>query len=231
MKADAVGIIVAAGSGKRMGGVSKPLIKLGKETLYEHVLAAFAASSVERIVAVCSKDNIERISELSEGKTGKTITVVYGGETRSESVYLGVKAAGDCELVCVHDCARPFVTAEMIDGVISSAREVGAATACTQVTDTVKFVDNEHGVIYTPARKYLLSVQTPQCFKKSDYLPAFLRGAFDKKEFTDESAMLENYGVKVAYVDCGRSNMKLTTKEDIMLAKAIKFLNDRSNEK
>ena len=229
MKADTVGVIVAAGSGTRMGGVSKPLIKLGKETLYEYVLKAFLASSVDSLVVVCSKDNIKDLSLLTRDP-GKPVVFVTGGKTRAESVFLGVKAARDCGYVCVHDCARPFVTAEMIDSVIEAAKDVGCATACTPVTDTVRFCDKEHGAVYTPDRRYLLSIQTPQCFAKADYLPAYLKGALSKREFTDESSLMENHGVKVAYVDCGKSNIKLTTKDDVMLAKAIKFLNDRSNK-
>ena len=221
MRADVVrAVIVAAGSGKRMGGVSKPLIKLGKKTLFEYVLEAFCASSVDSIVVVCSGQNEEALKDIAANFGEKPISFSPGGNTRAESVFFGVKECGRCDYVCVHDCARPFVTPEIIENVIAGAKETGASTACSPVTDTIKFVDEEHGAIYTPEREHLLSIQTPQCFRREYYLPAFALAASDKKVFTDESALMEHAGIKVNYVRCDASNIKLTTKDDLEMFKA-----------
>lgn len=211
-----------------MGGISKPLIKLGQKTLFEYVLDAFSASSVTKIIVVCSKENEESLRSLSAGVTEKEIDFTLGGETRSESVFFGVKKCGKCDYVCVHDCARPFVTAEIIDSVIESAKETGASTACAPVTDTIKFVDEERHVIYTPQRRHLLSIQTPQCFKKDLYLPAYALASAQKAEFTDETALLENAGTKVKYLQTDSNNIKLTTKSDVMLARAIRLIQNHS---
>ena len=231
-KADRVSaVIVAAGSGKRMGGVSKPLIKLGKKTLFEYVLEAFEASCVSEVAVVCSAQNEDALKEIAQNAAvSKPVFFVRGGDTRAESVFHGVRACGSNGYVCVHDCARPFVTAEIIDSVVEGARRAGASTACAPVTDTIKFVDAERGVIYTPERKHLLSIQTPQCFKKEYYLPAYALAAADGSEFTDESALMEHAGHKVEYVACDPSNVKITTRSDLTTARAIRLIKEKYNE-
>lgn len=214
-----------------MGGVSKPLIKLGKKTLFEMVLDAFLASSVESIVVVCPEDD-SRLRELAPTDAGKSISFVRGGETRSDSVFLGVRATpGSAGKVCVHDCARPFVTAETIDSVISEAEEWGSASACSRVTDTIRFVDEEKHEVYTPDRGKLLSVMTPQCFGKKEYLSAFALAKMKKKSFTDDCGMLEDAGIRTKYVLCPSDNIKLTDAGDIELARAIRLLREHKQKK
>ena len=107
-------IIVAAGSGRRMGGVSKPNIKLLGKTLFEYVLSAFDKSLVDGIVVVVNEENEKSLRELANGFK-KPITLVRGGETRAESVFNGISACEDADIICVHDCARPFITKEIIN--------------------------------------------------------------------------------------------------------------------
>ncbi|MBO4277955.1 MAG: 2-C-methyl-D-erythritol 4-phosphate cytidylyltransferase [Clostridia bacterium] len=221
-------VIVAAGGGTRMGGVSKPLIKLGKKTLFEYVLQAFCDSEAEKITVVCTPGNAQALKELAAGDS-KPVEFTFGGETRADSVFNGVKKCGKCGYAVVHDCARPFVTPEIIASVIAGAKETGVSTACTQVTDTVKYVDAENGVIYTPERKNLLAIQTPQCFAYPLYLPAYLLAKSQKHEYTDETSMLEAAGAKVKYVICDASNIKLTTKADVMTARAIRLIKEHDN--
>lgn len=220
-------VIVAAGGGRRMGGVSKPLIKLGKKTLLEYVLEAFCDSCASKITVVCSRENESALKQLAAGFREKEIEFTLGGETRGESVCNGVKKCGKCDYVVVHDCARPFVTAGIIDSVVDGARETGVSAACAPVTDTIKFVDSEKGVIYTPERRHLLSIQTPQCFRYALYEPAYLLAKTQKKEYTDETALLEAAGNKVEYVRCDAGNIKLTTKSDVMTARAIRLIKER----
>ena len=210
-----------------MGGISKPLIKLGKKTLFEYVLEAFMQSAVSDITVVCSEENKNQLSELASPFTDKPVFFTLGGKTRAESVFNGVKNCGKCGFVIVHDCARPFVTPELINSVIDAAKETGAATACAKVADTVKIVDAERNIIYTPERRHLLAIQTPQCFKYDLYLPAYLLAASQRKEFTDESALLENAGTKVSYCETEEINIKLTTKNDVNVARAIRLLKEQ----
>lgn len=215
-------VIVAAGSGTRMGGVSKPEIRLDGKSLFARVLEAFGASCVQEIVVVCGENRTRLEAIAKEMKPEKPVRFCGGGKTRTESVFRGVNA---CEranlLICVHDCARPFVTPEIIDTVIGEARQSGAATACSPVTDTIKYVDPEQHAIYTPAREHLIALQTPQVFRRDFYEVAYALASRKAAKFTDETAMLEAAGVSVAYVHTDPRNIKLTTREDLTLARAI----------
>lgn len=221
MRTDVCAVIIAAGSGTRMGGVSKPEIKLDGITLFERVLEAFCASDVREIVVVAG-ENRPRLEALASKFTQKPIRFTDGGKTRSESVFHGVCASSkDCALICAHDCARPFVTPDIIRTVIDGASDTGASTACAPVTDTVKYVDPEHKAVYTPKRDHLLAIQTPQVFRKDHYEAAYAMACKQGGTFTDETSMLEAAGAKVAYVQTDPRNIKLTTKEDILLARAL----------
>ncbi len=222
MQASFSGIIVAAGSGVRMGGIRKPLIKLQGRTVISYVLDAFCESDCSEIIIV--GDEAELCSHTF-GRS-KPIRFVSGGKTRGESVFAGVNAAKN-RLCCVHDCARPFVTGEMINLVTAAAAEKGASTACTKVTDTIKYVDRERKSVYAPDRDYLFAVQTPQSFDKYAYFAAYAMAQKKGSGFTDESTMLENAGFYVEYVICDGINMKLTTVTDVKVAKAIKFLEEK----
>ena len=231
----ASGIIVAAGSGTRMGGVKKPLIKLGTKTLFERVLDAFLRSFVSDITVVCPEDDsaFRNIAEKTVKNCGaeKEITFTRGGDTRTDSVFLGIKASSEnSKFACVHDCARPFVTPEIIDRVIESSFETGSATACCRVTDTIRYVDEEHKVIYTPNRKNLLAIMTPQCFDKQKFVAAYAFAKAQNKNFTDDCGLLEDAGIKTKYVDCPKDNMKLTTAYDVTLARAIRLIREKSKK-
>lgn len=214
-------VIAAAGSGSRMGGVSKPNIKLLGKTLFEYVINAFCESCVDEIIVVCSEDNEESLRALANN-CKKPIAFVRGGKTRAESIKNGVDATSrDCYVVCTHDCARPFVTADMINDSVASAEKHGASCVCSPVTDTIKQKDSVTGFVSTPERATLFAVQTPQAFKKSLYLHA--AGALGEgiKDFTDETSILEEIGVEVCYLQKTQTNMKLTAVDDIPIAEIL----------
>lgn len=222
-------VIVAAGTGQRMGGVEKPLIKLGKGTVFSMVLDAFEKSeTVNDIVVVCRDST--RLAPIAKNYTKKKIVFAPGGKTRTESVLNGVLTAGDTDIVCIHDCARPFITAENIDDVVNAVYETGASCACKAMTDTVKYTDENGNVQYTPKRDRLIAVQTPQVFRRDIYLVASALGKKNKISATDDTTLAENAGFKVKYVNIGDNNDKLTTAEDIKRAKARIFLEERAKE-
>ena len=212
-------VIAAAGSGQRMGGVSKPNILLLGKTLFEYVVHAIVASVVDGIIVVCSEDNEDSLRALAKN-VKKPISFVRGGKTRAESVFNGISAcAEDSEIICVHDCARPFITPETIDLSIKTAIDKGASCVCSPATDTLK-QKNSDGSVSTLDRSSIFAVQTPQCFKKSLYLDA--RAATTSIDiFTDETSLLESAGFKVEYITTYENNMKLTSKSDVPLAEAI----------
>ena len=137
--------------------------------MFSYVLEAFAAcGTVDEIVVVC-KDS-SRFEPLLGG-----VSVVFapGGATRAASVYNGVRAAdAKTKFVCIHDCARPFITPEDIRLVCEKAYETGAAAACSPMRDTVKYIEPEKKVLFTPAREHLIAVATPQVFRREVYLAA-----------------------------------------------------------
>lgn len=228
-------VIVAAGRGSRMGGISKPEIKIGGKTLLNWVLDAFLLSSVSEIVVVCGANRPD-LEKWIPTDANKPIRLCNGGKTRTESVWNGVsETSSESNFACVHDCARPFVTPEIIEKVISDAAEKGAATASCPVTDTIKYVDPAHASVFTPNRDCLLAIQTPQVFRKDWYAAAYAKALADAKKngtgFTDETSMLEKAGFPVAYTECPSSNIKLTTKEDILRARAIHLLRQKEEEK
>lgn len=226
MKADrpyVSAIIVGAGNGTRMGGVNKALIKIGEKTAYRMVLEAFAAADcIDEVVVVCR--DVKELEAESAFFNSKPIRFVLGGSTRAESVSNGVKATSKkCKFYCTHDCARPLVTPEIISAVVSAAVEKGAATACTPVTDTIKYVNSENGTVYTPERKKLFAVQTPQVFEAKLYNISAALAKKDEFYTTDDTAIVEHAGFKVQYVETDKSNLKLTSVEDVYTARYIEL--------
>ncbi len=203
-----------------MGGVSKPNIKILGKTLFEYVLDAFDASMVDEIVVVCSEDNKDSLVKLANGYK-KPIKFTLGGKTRAESVFKGISlTSDDIDVVCVHDCARPFITKDIIEETIKASFETGASCVCSPVTDTVKYVDPHTNQITTPKRENLFAVQTPQCFEKQLYFNA-VNSVESIHTFTDETSLLESVGTKVNYIKVSQTNMKLTSPDDVPLAEIL----------
>jgi 2-C-methyl-D-erythritol 4-phosphate cytidylyltransferase len=213
-------VVPSAGSGRRMGGVSKPNIKLLGKTLFEYVLSALDRSMVDEIIVVCSEDNEDSLRELAKGFK-KPVTQVRGGESRAESVANGINACVNADIICVQDCARPFVTAEIIDKTIKAAEEFGAACVCAPLTDTVKYKDPKTGLVSTPNRADLFAVQTPQTFKKEVYLSAINTAEGNISGFTDETSLIESSGGRVEYILWSETNMKLTALDDVPIAEIL----------
>ena len=222
MKADkpfVSAVIVGAGSGTRMGGVNKALIRIGDKSAFRMVLDAFGDSALtDEIVIVCR--DAQALRSECVGFDKKPLTFAEGGRTRGESVLNGTRTARkESAFYCIHDCARPLVTSKIIDAVISAALESGAATACSPVTDTVKYVDRETGTVYTPDRRHLLAVQTPQVFAANVYKISAALAKKDGITATDDTALAEHAGFSVEYVETDRGNIKLTSAEDVLIAR------------
>lgn len=224
-------IIVGAGNGTRMGGVNKALIKIGEKTAFRMVLEAFgAADCIDEIVVVCR--DVKELEAESAFFSAKPLRFTLGGSTRAESVGNGVRAASNkTAFYCIHDCARPLVTPEIINNVVTAAFETGAATASTPVTDTIKYVNSESGTVYTPERKMLLAVQTPQVFESRLYTAALAVAKRDGYTSTDDTSIAEHAGFKVRYVETDKSNLKLTSVEDVYTARFIEMKRRKDNEK
>jgi 2-C-methyl-D-erythritol 4-phosphate cytidylyltransferase len=208
-------ILPAAGSGRRLGrSEPKALVPLLGRPLLSWTLDALASLSFARTVVAVAPDRTADFEKLVRGRAA----VVPGGPTRSSSVRRGFEALGadDDDLICIHDAARPLITAEEAQLVLARAQQTGAATAATPIVDTVKRVESDR-VVATIERDGLYAAGTPQAFRAD-----LLRRAFDTgREATDEAGLFELLGVPVAVVPVSRWNVKITTSEDLELAEAM----------
>lgn len=217
MKVEA--IIVAGGSGSRMGK-PKQFLPLAGKTVVEWSLQAFlAVPEVERVILVTSAENIR---EHGQRLAGPRVKLVESGPTRMNSVRNGFQAVSeDAEVVAVHDGARSLVTPEIIRAVVEEATDSGAAVPAVQVKDTLKKVTNKQMWISdTPARSAYWAAQTPQCYRR-ELLEEALNRFPDARTATDESQLVEKCGQKVRVVPSSYENFKITTPEDLVMAEAL----------
>ena len=212
----------AAGSSTRMGGVNKLLQPLeGVPVLVRTLAALQVAGSVDEIIVAAREEDILEISQLCRtyGLT-KCTKVIRGGENRVHSVLLAaLEASPDMELLAVHDGARPLVTPELVDRVVSAAAR--CAVPAVAVKDTVKMVREDGGVEGTLDRGRLRAVQTPQVFEAS-LLKAALQSALEQEApVTDDASAVERLGKVVFLVEGEEENLKITTPADLILAEAV----------
>ncbi len=225
-------IIVAAGSSTRMGdGIDKQMVMLGAMPVLAHSLSVFErCAAVDEIVVVTKGENIMDIAALAE-EFGfqKLRTVVTGGDTRQKSVQNGVEACSkDANFYIIHDGARPFVSDEAVSAVIESALIHGAAATGVMVKDTVKRVAQDMRIEETIDRSTLYLVQTPQMFRADTYRMAIKQAQRIGLDLTDDCQLFERTG-HVVYMCPGEySNIKITTPEDIAVARAMMRWDDTS---
>lgn len=217
-------VVAAAGSSARMGGQDKLFTPLsGVPVLMRTLRAIDRAALVTEIVIAAQEDKMETIAELcARCVMKKPVKVVRGGASRTESV---LAAALECdpktELIAIHDGARPLVRPELIDDMIRAGHRTQAAAPAVPVTDTVKVADESGLVLSTPDRSTLYAVQTPQVFQAS-ILKAALQAALASGEpVTDDCAAVERLGKQVWLAEGDRSNIKITTPDDLAVAEAL----------
>lgn len=221
-----IGVIVAAGKGVRMGGMlGKQFLPLGGRPILAHTLSGFNESElIDRIIIVLSAGDIDyfKTEILSKLTLSKKIQVVTGGEHRQNSVYnslLQVRAKDG--IVLIHDGVRPFVRSEQIAATVAKARETGACILALPVADTLKRVAEDRRIQSTLERKSVWMAQTPQVFRFSVIWQAHQAARKAGYSGTDDAQLVERLGLPVAIVPGSRSNIKITTPEDLALAEAI----------
>jgi 2-C-methyl-D-erythritol 4-phosphate cytidylyltransferase len=221
-----VAIVVAAGSGTRLGGNRpKQFLELGGVPIIIHALRQFdRCQAINKIIAVLPAGETAGFSsQAQEFGLQKLSRVVTGGKTRAQSVRHGLAVVSEAEIVAVHDGVRPFVTPEEIGRVLEAAKASGAAVMVAPVADTIKEVRGER-IIGTVPRNTLRRALTPQCFSL-----AILRRAFETLEeleaagfeVTDESFLVERLGIEIVAVEGSARNIKITREEDLLLAEAL----------
>ena len=217
-------IILAGGSGTRMRtDKTKQFIEIFGKTVLERTVLAFDKSElIDEIILVVKDDEYSDVKALAESlNTDKTLKITRGGECRAQSAENGfLLVDSSMDFVAVHDAARCLITPEMISKVVKKAYETKAATAVCSVYDTVKQVDEMGKVVATLPRESIVRAQTPQVFATDIYKRA-LEECRDLHKITDDNMLVERIGAEIYSVDLGADNIKITTPEDLTLAKKI----------
>jgi len=215
-------VVVAAGSGKRMGNVYKQFAVLSGKELFLYSVEKFLEYGVDKVILAVPKQKISEVEERVR-EFGEKIKVVQGGERRQDSVSNGFKETSE-EIVLIHDAVRPFIGVDLIDRIVKGVKKFGICAPGIPVRDTLKiYKDNE--ILWTRSRTNLLQVQTPQGFKR-DILKCII-GLFDRYNFTDELAFAEKLNYDVRWVEGDPSNIKITYPLDMKLAETIAEYLDR----
>jgi 2-C-methyl-D-erythritol 4-phosphate cytidylyltransferase len=209
-------IIVAAGTSARMG-FDKLWAPLGGFPLIAWSVRALDSSTlIDRLVVVTHSTSVDRAKGLLAELSIEAM-VVPGGDRRQDSVQAGLDAAGECDWVVIHDGARPFVTADLVERGLHAASAKGAAIAAVPVVDTVKVVDGTR-VVATPDRATLWAAQTPQVFRTELLREAHRRATGN---VTDDAALVEAIGAEIQVFMGAYGNIKVTTAVDLDLANLL----------
>ncbi|MBX9781654.1 MAG: 2-C-methyl-D-erythritol 4-phosphate cytidylyltransferase [Chitinophagaceae bacterium] len=210
-------VIVAGGSGKRMGAeIPKQFLLLkGKPILFYTIDTFLKAVPGVKIILVLPQEHLELGKEIVDGYfDAEQIRITQGGETRFHSVANGLKLIEEESIIFVHDGVRCLVSKELIQRCYTAALETGSAIPVINCRDSVRMVTA--GGNEPVDRNQLRLVQTPQTFHSKILLPAF---AIDYKErFTDEANVVEAFGLKVTLVQGEDTNIKITNPVDLMIA-------------
>lgn len=212
------GILVAAGSGSRLGAQqNKVLLPLGGEALFCHGLRLLRQVCAGVVLVIRPEDEGAVKSALHQAALSAD-KIVYGGDTRRHSVENALAALPEeAEVLLVHDAARPFAGLGMARAVLEKAGEVGAAVPAVPVTDTLK--KGQAGLVTgTQAREGLFAVQTPQGFKRELLEQAYAACA---DALSDDAGLVERLGLPVAIVPGSRKNIKITLPEDFVMAEQM----------
>ena len=217
-------IVVAGGSGKRMGGaIRKQFMLLNGVPIIVHTLRALISLDLtDRFVVVAPPHACESTRELLEAHIDfKDLVVVAGGDERQYSVRCGLAAvSGTAEIILVHDAVRPLFDAASTEAVVQAAREHGAATVAIRVQETVKRV-TEGFVLETLPRDQLWTVQTPQAFRQDVLRSAHEAAMVEGFLGTDDASLVERVGGTVRIVEGTAANIKVTTPYDLRIAQAL----------
>lgn len=219
-------IVLAAGKGARMkAGMNKQFLKLNGKPLLAHTLEVFqSCKAIDNIILVAGKEELQLCREgiIDDYGFDKVDKLVAGGSERQQSVYNGIaQLSENCEVVVIHDGARPVIKEDIIERCIEGARAFGAVSAGMPAKETIKLLDSEGFVECTPRRERVWITQTPQAFRRDIIRKAHENAVQHGITGTDDAYLVEALGIKVKMIECSYENIKITTPEDIALAEII----------
>lgn len=203
----------------------KQFLRLGGVPILVHTLKVFEESPL--ILEVCLVVPPDRVKQcrkelLEPYRLKKVRQTIPGGATRQDSVYRGLSAISPgVDRVVVHDGVRPFLSTALLKKVIKASEAADGAIAALRLKDTPKYVHEDGMIDFTPDRARLYLAQTPQVFLKNILIEAYSKAYVDRVNSTDDSALVERLGYRVRVVEGAWDNIKITTADDLVLAKKI----------
>lgn len=215
------GIILTAGNSVRFGmNKNKNLALINNKTILSFSLNAFLKNkSIDSIILVIRKEDYKEINNILKNENlSKTINIIYGGRNRKESVYKALLASSS-KYVIIQDGARPFIKDSYIEKCIKALKKYKGVTMGVPVIDTIKVIDKNNIIKYTPERNFTWQAQTPQAFDKNILLK--LHQKYKNLNITDDCVLLEKEGYKVKIIKSDYTNIKITTYSDLILAKEL----------
>ena len=206
-------IIPAGGTSSRFGKTNKLLEKIDGKEVIKYTVEAFEASNVQKII-ICA--NVAIIDELRNiFQDSSKVQIIEGGASRQKSVFNGLNAS-ECDYVLIHDGARPMISTDLVNLAIEEVVTKKALTVATKTIDTIKEVQDGK-IIRTIDRAKLYNTQTPQAFQYDLIKDAHIK--LYGQNFTDDAGMLEALGQTVYILNGSYKNIKITTQNDIEIAK------------
>ena len=219
-------LVVAAGSGKRMGAKQNKLyLELGPHPILYHCLKNLSFSPlISRIFPIIKSGEESEFSEMlnQNGPVEKLQQPILGGKERFDSTINGLTAILEhdpADMVMVHDAARPLVSIKIIEDLAQAVKKGLCAVPALPVADTTRSLID--GSITLVDRSQLYSIQTPQAFLTNEIEEVFFTDAAKAAEPTDEAGYFELSGKQVAFVEGSKANLKITTPEDLIVASAF----------
>ncbi len=232
MKKKCTAIVLAAGQGKRMStNVPKQYLLIKDKPVLYYSLKVFEESFVDEIILVTGEGDIDYCRQEIVDKYGfhKVSRIVAGGAERYHSVYEGIKAAGSCDYIFIHDGARPFITEAILQRAYENVIEYNVCVVGMPVKDTIKLADKNGFASDTPRRDLVWAIQTPQVFSYFIIEEAYSMLMEKEKSLiekgiivTDDAMVVETFtDRKVKLVNGSYENIKITTPEDLKIAEAF----------
>jgi 2-C-methyl-D-erythritol 4-phosphate cytidylyltransferase len=216
-------IIVAAGSSQRMG-FDKLLSPIGGRPVVAHSIDRFElCREIDEVILVVRSDRRSEFQKVvdASGFT-KVIDLVDGGAERHLSVWNGIsRLSKSCQIVAVHDAARPLVSSELISRSVALARDCGAVSLAAPIVETLKRADPDQNVTESVDRSGLWAMQTPQVFRFEWLLDAYKRIVDSGRSVTDEVSALQEAGYQVRLLQNVDWNIKITFPKDLELAEKM----------
>lgn len=226
-----IALILAAGSGSRMGNADKPkqFLPIYGKPLMIHTIEAFEAhDEVDALVIVTNEVFIDQVKVwCKQYDLSKVKAVVAGGDSRQLSVYNGLQAVreiakNDDDIILIHDAARPLISQKIISDNIKACQEFGAVDTVIKASDTIISSADAQVINNIPNRSELYQGQTPQTFKLSLILEAHEKAKSGLiPNVTDDAKLVLSLGKDVHLVEGSKQNFKITTFDDLMMLKAL----------